>query len=134
MTACVCDYDYPASVYRRSEHTARKQHKCHECGAKIESGERYEYVFAIWDGDAANIHTCSRCLALREWVVAHVPCSCWAHGNLLEDMRNEVEHYSHQAPGLAMGYLRRLAAINRAKGFRMQAGSFVKLIAKDAHA
>ncbi len=127
MTACTCDYDYVASVYRKSEHTARKQHKCSECGAPILPGERYEYVFAIWDGDPTHVRTCCRCTALRDFVVAHIPCSCWAHGNLLEDMQTEVEHYSHEAPGLLMGYLRRLKAVYHAKGWtRYQAGGWRK--------
>lgn len=126
MTACTCDYDSHPTVYRKSEHTARKDHKCRECGSTIAPGQRYEYVFAIWDGDAAHVRTCCRCLALRDFVVAHIPCSCWAHGNLLEDMAAEVEHYWTEAPGLLMGYLRRRAAVYRGKGLRRKAGAWIK--------
>ena len=111
MTACVCDYDDQPSVYRRGEHTARMQHRCTECGGPIAPGERYERVFAVWDGDPASVRTCCRCVALRDFVVAHIPCSCWAHGHLLDDMQAEVDYYWRQAPGLLMGYLRRRRAV-----------------------
>lgn len=116
--ACYCDYDFTWSVYRKAEHTARKEHKCYECGRKIMPGERYESAFGIGDGTAYNMPTCPHCIAIREWVVAHVPCSCWCHGHMLEDTRNEVEAYAGAAEGtgFVMGYLRRLAAMYRAKG------------------
>lgn len=117
MTACVCDYGDRASVYRKSEHTARKQHKCHECGAAILPGQRYEYVFAIWDGSPNHVRTCCRCTALRDFVVAHIPCSCWSHGSLLEDMQEEVAYYWTEAPGLLIGYLRRFKAVRAAQGW-----------------
>lgn len=127
MSACYCDWDYAATVYSKSCHVARKEHKCYECGRKIMPGERYESVFAVWDGRGQTCRTCPHCLAIREWVVAHVPCSCWMHGSMLEDIRNDVDNYWHLAPGLAMGYLRRLAALNRAKGWRHLAGNPVRL-------
>lgn len=123
--ACYCDYESP-TVYRRSEHTAAKAHKCYECHRQINPGERYERVFAIWDGDANNVCTCRHCLALREWVVAHVPCSCRAHGNMLDDLRNDVEAYWHEAPGLLMGWLRRRAALKRAQGFQRSGHGYVR--------
>lgn len=125
MSECYCDYE-PATVYRKSEHTARKEHKCYECGRKIRTGERYERVFAIWDGDANSIATCPHCIAIREWVTAHVPCSCWSHGNMLEEIRYDVEQYSHEAPGLQMGWLRRCAALKRALGYQRVGGRYVR--------
>jgi hypothetical protein len=117
-SACYCDSDYQATIYRKSEHTARQPHKCYECGRTINPGERYESVFAVWDGRGETCKTCPHCLAIREWVVAHVPCSCWMHGNMLEDIGNDVEHYAHEAPGLLFGYLRRKHALEVVKGWR----------------
>ena len=124
---CDCSWDDDApTIYRKSEHTARKEHRCCECGRTIRPGERHEYVFGIWDGRAETCSTCTHCLSIREWVVAHVPCSCWAHGSMLDDVRKDVAAYQHQAPGLAMGYLRRVAALKRARGFRRVGHEYIK--------
>ena len=112
MSECYCDWDAP-TFYHRENRTARKQHKCDECGVSIVPGECYEHVRGKWDGDVGVFKTCPRCLALREWVVAHVPCSCWAHGNMREDVLSEAEHYGMQAPGLWFGALRREVIIRR---------------------
>lgn len=112
MSYCECDYD-PPSVYRKAEHKARKQHKCHECSRLVQPGERYEVVFGIWDGRSDIFKTCSRCLALREWVKAHVPCVCWAHGNVRDDAIEAARGWAHEAPGLLFGAYRREIAIRR---------------------
>lgn len=125
-SACYCDYDFTWEVYRRSTHVARKQHKCYECGRTIQPGERYEYAFGIGDGRAWHMPTCPHCLAIREWVEAHVPCSCWSHGHMLEDVGNDVDAYWHEAPGFLMGYLRRLAAQKRARGWRRVGHMYVR--------
>jgi len=110
---CYCDYD-PATVYRKAVYTARKAHKCYECSRNIKPGESYERVFAIWDGDPTSIATCSHCLALREFVVAHVPCSCWTHGNMIDEVMEDADQWAHEAPGLWFGALRRKILIQRA--------------------
>lgn len=108
---CVCDsYSWPYSAALR---TARKEHGCYECGRKIQPGERYEYVWGVCEGEAFVSKTCPRCLALREWVTAHVPCFCWAHGHIIEDAENTVEEYAHEAPGLRFGLLRHKVLIGR---------------------
>ena len=114
MSECYCDYERP-DFYFRSAHRARVAHKCYECGARILPGELYEVARGKWDGDFDQFKTCCRCLALREWVVAHVPCSCWSHGNMREDVLIDAEHWGMQAPGLWFGALRREVAIRRAQ-------------------
>ena len=126
MTACTCDWDYTASLYVAERRTARKTHRCKECGRQIQPGEIYEHVRGIWDGMPDTVRTCPHCLAIRDWVTAHVPCSCWSHHSLLEDMHAEISAYAHQAPGLAMGYLRRVAAMERARGMVRIPGAYVR--------
>lgn len=134
MTACYCDYDETFSVYRKAEHTARKPHKCYECGRTINPGERYESAFGIYDGTGYTMPTCPHCLALREWVVAHVPCSCWTHGNVLENMADEVSEYGREAPGLTFGYLRRLVRLQRARGWTRLRRPFRHYVSPAKHA
>lgn len=112
--SCVCDYERP-SMYSAKRHVARKPHKCYECCKRINPGETYERVASVFDGDFYTCATCHLCLALRDWTAAHVPCVCWAHGNMNEDCMSTIEHYAHEAPGLYFGALRRLVAIKRTR-------------------
>lgn len=108
---CSCDYD-PANIYRASTPKARKEHRCEECGGPIKPGEKYEYVFGVWDGSWVSIFkTCERCFDLRQWVKNNVPCFCWAHGSMLDDAREAVNEAAWRAKeetaGLRFGFLRR---------------------------
>lgn len=111
MTDCYCDYD-PATVYKRRHiKAARKKFKCEECAEWIEVGQPYEYVFAIWEGCVSELRTCHRCWALRQWVQNNIPCLCWAHGNLHQDMEDAIEAAYERAreevTGVRFGFLRR---------------------------
>jgi hypothetical protein len=110
---CACDYD-PPSIYNCTPvKAARKEHQCEECRRTIRPGEPYELVWGMWDGRSETFKTCSHCLALRDWVKAHVPCFCWAHGNIREDALETARGYAHEAPGLLFGAYRREIAIKR---------------------
>ncbi|GAA6121494.1 hypothetical protein [Acidovorax sp. FG27] len=121
--ACYCDYD-PAEFYSVSVPTARKAHRCDECGRAISPGETYERVIGKWDGSVSVFKTCRRCTALRDHLKAHVPCFCWAHGNLLGDACEEWSNgLSTDAAGSGLMFeLGRMAvAIKRAPAFRRPA-------------
>ena len=110
---CYCDYDEPYRLYAKTERKARKVHVCHECRARIQPREKYEHVTAIADG--VDVYkTCLRCVALREWVEAHIPCFCWAHTELTDAAIETCRNYAHEAPGLLFGVYRRQVLINRA--------------------
>jgi hypothetical protein len=109
---CYCDYEQP-SVFNTSTPIARKEHRCTECGRRIAAGERYLYTWGIWDGSAWTFKTCPRCSSLLDYVKAHVPCLCWAYGNIVDDCLEAAREYAHEAPGLLFGALRRLALIQR---------------------
>ena len=106
---CYCDYD-PATIYSKRIVKARKVYRCEECPNRIQIGERYEYVFGVWEGYASQFKTCSDCTDLRQWVTNNVPCFCWAHGNMREDAREAIEEAAFRAPeetkGLRFGFLR----------------------------
>lgn len=107
--ACYCDYN-PPDFFSESMHTARKAHRCSECGRAIDVGEQYENTTGKWDGDFSTFKTCLRCRAVREYVVEHVPCFCWAYGNMLQDARDTVSEYARELPGLWVGFGRLLLA------------------------
>ena len=112
---CFCDYDAPA-FYNRTMPKARKPHKCYECRGEILAGETYESVTGKWDY-VDTFKTCDRCLDLRTWVQNNVPCVCWAHGNLHDDLRETVnaawDRARAEAAGLRFGFLRRMLAIDK---------------------
>lgn len=113
---CYCDYDTP-QVYNSRIAKARKQYRCEECGSSIPAGDQYERVFGVCYGDTFEAFTCKRCLLLRQWVKNNIPCTCWAHGNLHDDLRSSIQAAYERAPdevrGLWFGFLRRLHPIPR---------------------
>ena len=109
---CYCDsYSYP---YRAEARKARKAHRCSECFKPIPAGSRYEYATGKCEGEWFSAYTCERCLDLREYVQAHVPCLCWEHGNANEEIIETAREWAHEAPGLLFGALRRQVRIDRA--------------------
>lgn len=110
---CYCDYE-PADVYDVKTHVARKPHRCYECHRTIQPGETYERTSSLYDGLWTISPTCTHCLALRNYITAHVPCVCWLHGSMIDDCLAAAEQYSREAPGLWFGALRRQVMIRRA--------------------
>ena len=109
---CYCDYEAP-SICHEATPIARKNHRCTECGRAILKGDRYEYTWGIWGGDAQEFKTCQRCIALRDFVKAHVPCLCDVLGGLIEECMETARGYAHEAPGLLFGAYRRQVLIRR---------------------
>ncbi len=109
--SCYCDYGDAPEFYISTRRTARKTHRCEECRCFILPGEKYENVTAKWEGDVSGVKTCAHCLALRDWVVGNVPCSCWQHGYMIEGLQQSIEDAIDRAPeetkGLWFGFLRR---------------------------
>jgi hypothetical protein len=127
MSDCYCDYDPPV-FHSRAVRKARKNHKCYECRSPIFSGEQYEYVTGKWDGDIEVFKTCQHCVDLRIWVQNNVPCLCWGHGNMFDDLRDAIEDACDRAPsetvGLRFGFMRRIIIrdrINKEKRARIAA-------------
>lgn len=108
---CYCDYDAPR-WYSAKIRRARTEHRCGECGCTIRIGERYEDARGMVER-VYRAKTCERCIAVREFVQAHVPCFCWAHFNLIDDCRDTVEEYAHETVGLYFGTQRRIIRAQR---------------------
>lgn len=86
---CYCDGERP-SVYHATRPIARKAHRCHECGATIHPGERYERAAGLWDGRWDHYRTCAGCLLIRDHLAQVRPCFCWSHGGLAEEIPAEI--------------------------------------------
>lgn len=113
MPDCYCDYE-PFRFYRDRIITARKPHPCSECRRPIHPGERYEHLRAVDADDRWEVYrTCCRCLALRDYIRAHIPCFCWGYDNFLVDAETAIDDWRDEAPGLAFGAGRLAVAIRR---------------------
>jgi hypothetical protein len=120
---CYCDYE-PPSAYSARVVTARKGHACEECGRLIEPGEQYERAGGVWEDEPRTYKTCRHCLALRSWIEAHIPCFCWAHGNMIQDARGTLEALTDETSdtaGVLFGAGRRLVAIRRERQMKGRA-------------
>ena len=89
MSECViegCDPNdgLECELFSETIRTARKPHRCGECGRIIEPGEKYENAVGKWDGDFCTEITCADCLSLRKTFF----CS-WLYQNIW----NEFEEW-----------------------------------------
>lgn len=107
---CFCDYD-PPTFYEQRIVCARKPHKCDECCRAIPKGCQYEYTSGLWDVYFDTFKTCMACVAARQYVKASVPCFCWAHGNLSEDIRETIREAYYRAPDEMRGVSFRLGRV-----------------------
>ena len=48
-------------VWTTKMRVARKSHKCCECREEIKAGDRYEYIFSVFEGDIYTYKTCEFC-------------------------------------------------------------------------
>ena len=66
---CSCAYegwDDGPDVYGCKTRTARKSHRCCECGENIAPGEQYEDAGGLWYGAWATYRTCHLCVRIRD--------------------------------------------------------------------
>lgn len=93
-----------AEFHSERIHSARKEHKCYECGRIIRVGEKYEYTAAKWDGDIHFIKTCSHCKAAKQWLVKQ--CGGYVWGGVKEDLREHMSYAWLKVGRLVVGMRR----------------------------
>ncbi len=62
--------------------TARKRHKCCECGCDILPGEQYELTNGKWDGRMGRFRTCETCRRIRSSLFV----DGWYYGLMWDDI------------------------------------------------
>lgn len=112
---CDCDIGEAPSAYRATRPISKKACRCSECGEAIQRGERYERVFAIWDGEAHICKTCVYCLAARDLIESACDCFCWSHYRLLELATDRLAEIKGTRPGLAFAVGRIIIEGRRAR-------------------
>jgi hypothetical protein len=103
------------TFFSQSESIARKQHVCNECHCAISAGSKYERTAGKWDGRFEQYKTCTKCVELRNYMKAHIPCFCWSLGGLLGDAIDEARQWRRDAPGLLFHVYRHVVAAKRAR-------------------
>jgi len=78
------DADPPAAQWTRI-HRARTPHRCGECDARIDVGERYERCASLYDGSWSVDLTCLSCVEIR----THFACDGWIYGQIWNDLAEE---------------------------------------------
>ena len=94
---CYCEpmeVDECCDVWQVRLRTARKQHICCECSEQIQPGERYEYIFSVFEDEAQTFKTCAFCAAEFERLQDKHPDARFVKRDLacilVWDMRNEI--------------------------------------------
>jgi hypothetical protein len=66
--SCDCSNDggTPPELYNEEYPTARKEHKCCECGGVIKPGQKYHKAKGMWEGEFRTYKTCMPCNNIRE--------------------------------------------------------------------
>ncbi len=83
-----CGCDEGPEWLRAKTVRAMKQHRCCECGDRINVGDVHEYVVGKWDKTISQFRTCERCSDLRQ---AYVDLDyCFHYGTLWEDHIDEL--------------------------------------------
>lgn len=78
----MCDCE-PAEFYHQAQPVARKAHRCDECGAAINVGDRYQRFSGKWDGHFDSFRLCLGCVEVFDEVRADSGC-CVGIGELRE--------------------------------------------------
>ena len=105
---CMIDgLDEPFKVWSQATRSARRPHRCIECGREIAPGERYEYSTGLlnsWD----SFHTCEHCVAARIWLESV------CHGFLYHAVQEDLEeHWTEHWRPIKNTYLGRLIVAMR---------------------
>ena len=103
------DYDNDNVFFSERMVTARKEHKCCECGAAIHCGQIFEYAKgkndAFW-----TAKTCAECAEIRKAMV----CGTWVYGMLFEEIRASVfPEWKQSSPIDCLAKIDSLAARNK---------------------
>ncbi len=73
---CMIDLE-PAEVWRETNRTARKEHRCSCCQRGIYPGERYMVHFSVFEGSATSEKCCGQCESDRaDFANAHDGTLC----------------------------------------------------------
>jgi hypothetical protein len=87
-----CDYESEC-LTAPHQVTARKEHKCINCGGTIAKGESYETRTWVSDGSMFIVKYCARCVIAGRWLNDVCGGYLWGDWQILEDLQ---EHWDEE--------------------------------------
>jgi len=116
---CLIDEAEPYTVSKRETRTARKEHRCHECGRKVHAGEQYLHVRGMQDGGYWHTYrACRHCAAAAEWLSVH--CGGYMQESVFDDLL-----YHHEIPSYRSRWLAR-AIVGMRRGWQRRDGRLME--------
>lgn len=86
---CLIDNDFDYAEYpefvKVKDVSAKKAHRCCECGREIAPKETYQYVAGSWVGRFLCFKTCGDCVSTRQLFCTHPP-----YGDLYSALWDEI--------------------------------------------
>jgi hypothetical protein len=117
---CMIDgADGPCTFWRRVERTARKAHKCAECGRQIQAGEKYLYSASLFEGDFSVDKMCAHCKVAADWLTEN--CGGYLTCGVGEDIVGHFDEYAYLGACYLLG-LGRLR-VGMSHGWKFQRGA-----------
>jgi|GEM_PF-2375266 hypothetical protein len=99
MSLCECEYDGDAqpTLWRETVRSARKNHRCDDCGGLIPSGQKYKRIDYKWEGEFDSCKVCIGCQEIRKVF------SCPAVGDLKRAVLDELYEGDGDLPLVDLG-------------------------------
>lgn len=104
----VDDADGWWDFFSSGERTARREHKCTECGRVILKSEVYEHARGRYDGNFSTYKTCRHCMRARSLLTKE--CGGYLFQGVYEDLHehiHEILPWSMKAARLCVGMNRK---------------------------
>lgn len=100
---CMIDYaDGCVEMLDERTRTAKKSHRCSECGRVIQPGESYRLEKYVWEAQLTNHKTCRHCWSARGWLSEQ--CNGFCFGQVAEDIHEHAcEDYGFAVKLLSCG-------------------------------
>lgn len=93
-----CAYDYEpgdeyCDLFEERAVVARKNHRCEECGATIQKGEKHEVAKGLYEGQWSEARRCPACVILAELVATlNEACPLWGGLDASVDLARDEGH------------------------------------------
>ena len=99
MSLCECEYDGDAmpTLWTETNPTARKDHRCDDCGGIIPAGQKYKHIKFKWEGEFETSNVCLGCQDIR------TVFPCVAVGDLKRAVLDELSEGDGDLPLVDLG-------------------------------
>lgn len=85
-----------ADFFSERRVTARKTHRCEECGREIKPGDSYVKSAGCYDNEFYAFKECSRCSRVRAKILLRYPVEYWGEGPVLGGLLEYVRESRRQ--------------------------------------